>query len=237
MKTRLLISIMTLFASLLASQGETAASSGDLRAALLGEWKGGDLYVIGADGEAAQLNFPTVGYSTPIPFERGKPVKFFAKTEDKETPFALVATTEIATEHEHPLVLLIPQAEPAEGEAAEEGAGQRLECHVLDLDPKTFPFGGLDVVNLSSEKLVVEMDEDRQEVEPGGQHLYAPMKGSQVKVGIRMSPVDGDKVVYSTLLIRRPHKRGLMVVIDDPVGPDENRINVKILVDFKPADK
>lgn len=198
-----------------------------LRVTCLGDWKGEELFIKdskkGSHNGMRKVDILDRGYSPMMEYKQKEPIQFFLKTDEEKKPYALALSVKVPEGVLQPLVLLV----------SEDG---KMLYKVFDIDPKKFPFGSCKIVNFSKKTISILMNKDGKRLKPGEQCLYPAPKEQQERAAFQMADLDKKKLIFSTMMIRRAHKRIIIFLVND-TEKGEGRIKPRVLVDFKPAPK
>lgn len=101
-----------------------------------------------------------------MPFKRGEPVAIYSvtQTEKGETHVPFLSVT-IPDDFRNPMIMLV-----ADGKGG-------TRHHVVNLDPKDFPWGSYKFVNFTASNLVGLADRTGFKLAPGKIHLINPHPG------------------------------------------------------------
>lgn len=195
----------------------------------LGNWTGGDLFVDSSQEkldskEMAQVQVFDMSYSPAMPYKSGQPIRFFKKTASEETPYELALTVAIPKTIKSPLILLISRE-------------KKISFRVFDIDPKTFPFGSWRMVNLSKKMLLASIDKEVKPLPPGKEVDFITSGKKFVRSWVRIGSKDSKKIVFSTMIIRRSHKRMIVFLGGGHDIHGQETLNSRMLVDFESSQE
>lgn len=203
-----------------------AARGASFKVASWKGWSGQDLYIAKSgnaekNNEMIKIDILNLRYSDNYPFKRSNPVVFYHKTDNDEQPYLPALSVPIPPGCRKPLILLHPEKE-------------KINHIVYDLNDKDFPFGSYKVVNFTNSPLLIQFGKKRSKLPPRKSASFKPggleKRAVGCKIGINQGGIT--KVVYSNMLMRRPHKRMIMFFYSDKDQAGRPVIKSRSLVDF-----
>lgn len=191
------------------------------------EWVGDDLYIRGPKGSKKMKNMVKIDimnfrYSADYIYKKHIPITFFKKTESAEKPYTPIYKITIPITYKKPLILLIKS--------------KKKINHVLyDLNDPKFQFGSYKIVNFTNTPLRVKFGSNKFTLQPKDSTSYTPKGNEKRAVGCKVGIMKESKfkIVYSNMLMRRPHKRMIMFFYSSKDQAGRSIIKSRSLVDFE----